>query len=1285
MLTGENSQTRLESLDNILFYSCGISLLVRVSCITKIAIITTENSGDLTTQNSPRRSPRTVNANYSVVPNTNESIYNVTESTTPINGGVQASVSVHCSSNLVKSLSSSAPSTIINTATIYSDNVDSTLKNKTSMHSSCINNSSNVGNHHNVVKNQKNASVSSHPLPPPLPLQQEKAAEVIIDDPGNEMTISELRSIAERQRQQLSRQAQQLQAREERRAWLRSLNSQRSAQSRCGENDKITSKPSDLSQEQEIRLHKLRGFRGQTEQVRLSNENLVKEIDRLASLLSGKEHDLQVCRQRADEAERMLTLISQWHNVISSARRQTINQAGITTTTVGTSAMHFSDETHLSSSSPSLSLPFMQPPFFTELDKKRWHDGLVEADRLDRQFALVFGRKPPIQTWSSSQSNLHFVNSLVPDKKTTSHISSSIPSVSIPSAPLPSYSIYHHAHSKSRIIDQSSNVHENHSPPSVTTPVAIPPYIPVPHSNPIITQTPVTAIDSVTTSNTAFSSVLTRDSSPPTSSRRSCFRTFMQLHPGHGVWNANTSANSSNSNSISNKDNILPPATIHPLPIPRIKAPPRYASRAVINDTYMRRICRDSVEKYKRTASEIYLASVNKLNVKSTSPSFQLPRPMASSSEWSNDSVASEHQQQQLCTTNSMNGSTLRNNESADQISSSSVIYPQHRLSKSDGLDGITSDNYDKTSDQKVHTTGLSPSPLSISASSSSSSLELIDIDMQPDEEQKLSLFSNELDSPEDEQKQQNSGDVDSGLGSSDHTVVKFEHQQPQVKKSTSILQMTTVRTPETTTVNAIDTTINTKISVTSPSTITTAIVQRSELSKKEISSGIIVYVDDEHGVNARMNNNSSTFVEKQKHVKSILRKSKSSPTSKQNSSLDETSQSLSSSLCPSNSVRFHPLALLLDAALEGDLELVKKTAAEVADVSESNDEGITALHNAVCAGRVDVAEFLVLTAGADVNAGDTDGWTPLHCAASCGNVPLAKLLVEHGASLHARTLSDRETPLEKCDQGDEEAECEEYLYFQHERLGSAASGRVYALFPRGIESAGPGSIDAHLEPDELPLKPNELLTIIDREPPGEIEWMLAENSEGQRGLVPRSHISCYPLVRIPPSSLPIMETPKTLSSKSTIWSEFDNYDDDDDGDENSDGDVDTCTHDHQHIMKYKPYDENQPLSERISKVQFIAPSDNINETNITTTSISNTNNNDRSYTQAVIEVEDITSGKPPSSTEANHYIHRPLSVDFTGLKVDDHQSSDEMGATNNNNDKLSTITNETCDLATAF
>ena len=52
------------------------------------------------------------------------------------------------------------------------------------------------------------------------------------------------------------------------------------------------------------------------------------------------------------------------------------------------------------------------------------------------------------------------------------------------------------------------------------------------------------------------------------------------------------------------------------------------------------------------------------------------------------------------------------------------------------------------------------------------------------------------------------------------------------------------------------------------------------------------------------------------------------------------------SPLCPGSSnsrrVSFDPLALLLDASLEGELELVKKTATEVADASAANDEGIT-------------------------------------------------------------------------------------------------------------------------------------------------------------------------------------------------------------------------------------------------------------------------------------------------------------------------------------------------------
>lgn len=55
--------------------------------------------------------------------------------------------------------------------------------------------------------------------------------------------------------------------------------------------------------------------------------------------------------------------------------------------------------------------------------------------------------------------------------------------------------------------------------------------------------------------------------------------------------------------------------------------------------------------------------------------------------------------------------------------------------------------------------------------------------------------------------------------------------------------------------------------------------------------------------------------------------------------------------------VSFDPLALLLDASLEGELELVKKTAMQVANPSAANDEGITALHNAICAGHFDIVK----------------------------------------------------------------------------------------------------------------------------------------------------------------------------------------------------------------------------------------------------------------------------------------------------------------------------------------
>ncbi|GIY84907.1 apoptosis-stimulating of p53 protein 1 [Caerostris darwini] len=199
--------------------------------------------------------------------------------------------------------------------------------------------------------------------------------------------------------------------------------------------------------------------------------------------------------------------------------------------------------------------------------------------------------------------------------------------------------------------------------------------------------------------------------------------------------------------------------------------------------------------------------------------------------------------------------------------------------------------------------------------------------------------------------------------------------------------------------------------------------------------------------------------------------------------------------------VSFDPLALLLDAALEGELELVKKTAGEVPNPSAANDEGITALHNAICAGHVDVVTFLV-EFGCDVNAQDSDGWTPLHCAASCNNLPMVKFLVERGACIFATTLSDHETAAEKCEEDEEGFDgCSEYLYSLQENLGVMNNGIVYAVYDYEGQNA-----------DELSFKDGDMLTVLRKGDDEESEWWWSRLLD-EEGYVPRNLLGLYPRV----------------------------------------------------------------------------------------------------------------------------------------------------------------------------
>uniref|UniRef100_A0A672PAD6 SH3 domain-containing protein n=1 Tax=Sinocyclocheilus grahami TaxID=75366 RepID=A0A672PAD6_SINGR len=196
--------------------------------------------------------------------------------------------------------------------------------------------------------------------------------------------------------------------------------------------------------------------------------------------------------------------------------------------------------------------------------------------------------------------------------------------------------------------------------------------------------------------------------------------------------------------------------------------------------------------------------------------------------------------------------------------------------------------------------------------------------------------------------------------------------------------------------------------------------------------------------------------------------------------------------------VKFNPLALLLDATLEGEFDHVQRIIYEVDNPSTPNDEGITPLHNAVCAGHHHIVKFL-LDFGVNVNAADSDGWTPLHCAASCNSVHLCKILVESGAAIFATTISDVETAADKCEEMEEGyIQCSQFLYGVQEKLGVMNKGVVYALWEYEAQSA-----------DELSFQEGDAITVLHRKDDTETEWWWSKLND-KEGYVPRNLLGLY-------------------------------------------------------------------------------------------------------------------------------------------------------------------------------
>ncbi|XP_041092230.1 relA-associated inhibitor-like [Polyodon spathula] len=197
---------------------------------------------------------------------------------------------------------------------------------------------------------------------------------------------------------------------------------------------------------------------------------------------------------------------------------------------------------------------------------------------------------------------------------------------------------------------------------------------------------------------------------------------------------------------------------------------------------------------------------------------------------------------------------------------------------------------------------------------------------------------------------------------------------------------------------------------------------------------------------------------------------------------------------------RLSPHVLLLDASLVGELDVVQSAVQEMSDPSQPNDEGITALHNAICGGHYPVVEFLVQIA-ANVNAPDSHGWTPLQCAASCNDRLLCEFLVRNGAAILAVTESDGATAAQKCDPfAPNFEECEQFLQGAEESMGVVNSGVLYALWDYTPCNA-----------DELPFREGDMVTILQRDDEGGWWWA---SLCGREGFVPKNYFGLYPRIR---------------------------------------------------------------------------------------------------------------------------------------------------------------------------
>ncbi|VDO46157.1 unnamed protein product [Onchocerca flexuosa] len=122
----------------------------------------------------------------------------------------------------------------------------------------------------------------------------------------------------------------------------------------------------------------------------------------------------------------------------------------------------------------------------------------------------------------------------------------------------------------------------------------------------------------------------------------------------------------------------------------------------------------------------------------------------------------------------------------------------------------------------------------------------------------------------------------------------------------------------------------------------------------------------------------------------------------------------------------------------------------------------------------------------------------------------MVKLLVESGACIFAQTLSDLETPAEKCEEDEDGYEgCQLYLKAADQGAGVVNNGLMYAAYDYDKE-----------QEDELSFPVGASLRVLEKDVDGRTWWLceMVTEEDGtakpetlKRGLVPRNYLSLYP------------------------------------------------------------------------------------------------------------------------------------------------------------------------------